>query len=106
FRLWKARGQEYQRVFRVRPLRAMVAGGYFAGSYDLFQRYAQPGGEHCADPRRGRQLAVVGVYLDRRRDRLLLCEAMAAERGANRPRVLRAALLGKISERRPRFSGD
>ena len=48
-----------------------LAGISSGGDY-LFKRHAESCRQHCADTRSRRQLAMVGVHLDRRIDRLLL----------------------------------
>ncbi len=96
-------GQEHLGVLRLRPGRPLVAGRAVHGRHDLPQRHAQPGHRHRPPQRRRGELGLVGLHPDRRRHGLLLRPAVAALRGHDGPRVLRAPLFGQGGRVRPRL---
>ena len=100
----KRAGQEHLGVLRLRTGRPVVAGRSLHGRHDLQQRHAQPRHRHRPAQRGGRQLGVVGVRADRRRDGLLLCAPVAAVGGDDGPGVLRDPLLRQGRERGARVS--
>ena len=87
-------GKNTSEFFASGPLGSVVAGGAVDGRDDVQQRHAELGDAAGAAVRRRRQLAMVGVRADRRGDGVFLCAAVAPLRRDDRPRVLRAAVLG------------
>ncbi len=100
------RREEHVGVLRLRALGSVVAGGAVDGRDHVQQRHAELGDAAGAAVRRRRQLAMVGVRADGCVDGLFLRPAVAPFRRDDRPRVLRAAVFGDGSLRRPRLPCD
>ena len=94
------------RVLSLRPLDALVVAGALDGGHHLLDRHTQPGDRHHPHRRRGRQLGVVGLSLDRHADRLCLRPAVAPLGSADRHRVLRAPLQRPCRRLPARLPGD